>query len=390
MKTLYIDCGMGAAGDMLVAALSELLPDKRVFTDKMNVLGIPGIHMELVTDYKCGICGTHAVVSYHGMEETPDHHHSHDHAHGVGANIAEIVDTLHGLSPKVRQDIKNIYALLLEAESHVHGKPMEHVHFHELGTMDALADIAGVCVLMDLLSPDRVVASPVCTGSGHVKCAHGILPVPAPAAAYLLKGSPIYAGEIKTELCTPTGAALLKYFVTSFEKMPEMSITAIGYGLGTKDFGVANCLRVLMGTVKEKAADLVTEICCNLDDMLPEDLGFVQELLFQNGALDVYTIPIYMKKNRPGVMLCCLCRPHREEALSQLILKHTTSWGVRKRSYERTVLPRMERTAVTPYGEVRIKSAKIDGITKEKPEYDDLERIAKKEGLSIREVRKML
>ena len=391
MKLLYIDCSMGAAGDMLSAALCELLPDKNLFIEKINSIGIPGVCVSLKTDSKCGISGTHVTVTYNGLEESPDgHHHDHHHHHGEGSahSIGHLIADLTGISDNVRSDIKNIYDLLLDAEAHVHGEKPEHVHFHELGTMDALADIAGVCILMEMLSPDRVICSPINTGSGTVRCAHGILPVPAPAAAHLLKGLPIYAGEIKAELCTPTGAAILKYFADEFGSMPAFSVTNIGYGLGTKDFGVANCLRMMMGTSEEKNSECVFEISCNLDDMLPEDISYVSDILFENGALDVYYTPIYMKKNRPGVLLSCISKAEDKDALSDIILKHTSTWGVRIAEFSRKTLKRSTKTLSTPYGDIRIKSAEFDGIVKEKPEYDDIEKIAKETGIPISEIRK--
>lgn len=262
MKLLYIDCGMGAAGDMLTAALLELLPaqDRADFIDGFNGLGIPGVEMSAEPSVKCGITGTHVRVRVNGSEEDEhlhDHDHDHDHDHGSGHHHHHHHNGMHGighivrdhldLSDKVKDDIMNVYAIIAEAESRVHGVPVTEIHFHEVGTMDAVADVTAVCMLMDRIAPDRVVSSPVCTGSGTVKCAHGILPVPAPATANILLGVPSYAGETESELCTPTGAALIKYFADDFSKMPEMVTEAIGYGMGTKDFERANCIRVMLG-----------------------------------------------------------------------------------------------------------------------------------------------
>ncbi len=261
MKTLYLDCGMGAAGDMLTAALLELLPDQEGFIEEMNALGIPEVNITKEASVKCGISGTHISVTVGGIEEVTDiphehghhheheHHHKHehdhehehehaeDHAHHHSGmhEIAHIIEHLK-LSAKVKADVLAVYSLIAEAESHVHGVPMTDIHFHEVGTMDAIADITAVCLLMDRLAPQQVIVSPVHVGSGHVKCAHGILPVPAPATAYILKDVPIYGGGVKGELCTPTGAALLKYFATDFGSMPVMKTQAIGYGMGKKDF----------------------------------------------------------------------------------------------------------------------------------------------------------
>lgn len=226
MKTLYLDCSMGAAGDMLTAALLELLPDQEEFLSQLNALGIPGVTIEKEKMSKCGIGGTHIRVKVHGVEEGDDsrHHHTHHHHTHHHSGMHDVEHIVHHLpvTDKIRKDILAVYHLIAEAESHVHGVPVTEIHFHEVGTMDAVADVAAVCLLMDKIAPDRVAASPVHVGSGQIECAHGILPVPAPATAYILREVPTYGGEIRGELCTPTGAALLKYFVTEFGGMPVM------------------------------------------------------------------------------------------------------------------------------------------------------------------------
>lgn len=389
MKTLYLDCSMGAAGDMLMAALIELIPDREAFISRLNQLGIPGVHASCTPSVKCGITGSHITVTVHGTEE---HNHDHKHGHSHGSGIHEIshliMDHLE-LSGHVRQDAMAVYRLLADAESQAHGVPVDQVHFHEVGELDAVTDIVGVCMLMEMLAPERIIASPVHVGSGQVRSAHGILPVPAPATANLLRGVPIYSGSIRGELCTPTGAALLKHFVNEFGPMPVMTVSAIGYGMGTKDFEAANCVRAFIGSAGDTAGS-VSEICCNLDDMTPEAIGFVQEILFENGALDVYTIPIGMKKSRPGIILCCLCRKEQTDAMSGLILRHTTSLGVRIGEYRRSVLERSQSLAETAYGPVRIKTATANGITKRKAEFDDVARIARENNLTLPEVLRLI
>jgi len=259
MKTLYIDCGMGAAGDMLTAALLDLLPEdeRAAFISEFNGLGIPGVSMSIDKSEKCGITGLHVSVKVNGVEEdehmhdhshTHGHDHTHTHSHNGLHDIEHIVRGHLDLSEKVRSDVMNVYGIIAEAESKVHGEPVSDIHFHEVGTWDAVADVTAVCMLMDRIAPDRVIVSPVNTGSGHVKCAHGILPVPAPATANILTGMPVYSNGIQSELCTPTGAALLKYFATDFGDMPVMTISAAGYGMGKKDFEIANCVRIIAGT----------------------------------------------------------------------------------------------------------------------------------------------
>ena len=417
MKTLYLDCSMGAAGDMLSAALLELLPEPAAFVDRLNALGIPGVEYRAEPAVKCGITGTHMRVSVHGQEEEapealpeqphdPGHHHEHphehehahehehEHAHGHHSHsdlhgIEHLVREHLALPEPVRADVLAVYGLLAEAESKVHGVPVPEIHFHEVGTLDAVADVAAVCLLMRELAPEQVLASPVHVGSGQVRCAHGIMPIPAPATAELLRGLPIYGGQISGELCTPTGAALLRHFVTGFGPMPVMRVRAVGYGMGKKDFPAANCVRALLGDT-EQASDEVLELRCNLDDMRAEDLGYAVERLLQAGALDVWTQAIGMKKSRPGVMLCVLCAPQNREAMLQLLFRHSSTLGVREQRLRRSVLERRVETQQTPWGPVRRKISEGFGVRREKYEYEDLARIAAARGLGLEELRREL
>ena len=359
MKTLYLDCGMGAAGDMLTAALLELLPDQEKMLEKLNALGIPGVVFVCEKAQKCGIGGTHVSVRIHGGEESEEMHghdhehthetahaHNHGHTHETGEThshahhhhsgmheIEHIVNEL-PVSERIRKDVLAVFGMIAEAESHVHGVPVTEIHFHEVGTMDAVADITAVCVLMDQIAPDQVIVSPVHVGSGQVKCAHGILPVPAPATAYILKDVPVYGGEIRGELCTPTGAALLKYFASRFGAMPVMRTISIGYGMGKKDFPAANCVRALLGET-EGMGDMVAELCCNVDDMTAEAIGFAGEMLLEAGALEVYTVAAGMKKSRPGTVLHVMCTESAKDKMVELIFRHTTTIGARGLSQER-------------------------------------------------------
>lgn len=394
MKTLYLDCGMGAAGDMLTAALLELLPDREKMIGELNALRIPGVEFVCEKAQKCGIGGTHVTVRVHGGEESEEmHDHSHGHAHDHGHahhhhsgmhEIGHIVDDL-PVSERIRKDVLAVFGMIAEAESHVHGVPVTEIHFHEVGTMDAVADITAVCMLMDRLAPDQVVVSPVHVGSGQVKCAHGILPVPAPATAYILKDVPIYGGEIQGELCTPTGAALLKYFASRFGAMPVMRTLSIGYGMGKKDFPAANCVRALLGET-EGAGDMVAELCCNVDDMTAEAIGFAGEALLEAGALEVYTVAAGMKKSRPGTVLHVMCAGSVKDKMVELIFRHTTTIGIRENISRRYTLGRSIKKIQTPYGEIRKKVSEGYGVTREKYEYEDLARIARERGMSIQEV----
>lgn len=380
MKTLYLDCGMGAAGDMLTAALLELLPEKDAFVDELNALGIPGVRFAAEKSEKCGILGTHMTVTIHGEEEGSDH----PHRHGSMGDIRSIVSSL-PIPTMVKLDILSVYEEIAQAESHVHGVPVEQIHFHEVGAMDAVADITAVCLLLHRLAPDRIIVSPVHVGSGQVRCAHGILPVPAPATAYLLRGIPIYGGSIAGELCTPTGAALLRHFASEFGQMPIMKVLSIGYGMGKKDFPRANCVRCLLGET-EDSRDQIVELRCNVDDMTGEAVGFALEQLLKNGALDAFTLPIGMKKSRPGVLITVLCREEQKEAMVGLLLKHTTTLGVREFPCRRYTLSRAVETVDTPYGPVRKKVSSGYGVRREKIEYEDLARIARAENLSLSEL----
>ena len=440
MKTLYLECKMGAAGDMLLGALMELMPDPEKTLAQLNGLGIPGVTYRMERMEKCGIQGTHMHVLVNGQEEhshdhhahehmhthehehdhdhdhaveehvhdhehehhhdhphehVHDHEHSHDHDHAHAHHHASMGDIRHilghlSLSESVRKDAVAVYDSIAQAESHAHGMPVEEIHFHEVGTMDAVADVVGVCLLMDQLGADRICASPVQVGSGHVHCAHGILPVPAPATAFLLQGIPSYGGEIDGELCTPTGAALLRHFSSSFGPMPQMAVERIGYGMGSKDFPMANCARAMLGSTVEQPEDTVLELQCNLDDMTPEDIGFAVETLLEAGALDVYTTPIGMKKNRPGVLLSVLCRPEHREKMVELLFRHTTTLGIRETAHRRYLLSRSASEQETPWGAVTVKRAEGWGIRREKPEFDRLREIAKKENLSMAEIRRQL
>lgn len=484
MKTLYIECAMGAAGDMLTAALLELMPDKEAALAKLNAMGIPGVVFEAEPSAKCGITGTHMRVLIHGEEEGAvpcghthaqedhhehnhahehhhdhaherhyehdhhvhthahvqedahchdsdahdhAHHHEHDahhHAHHGMAEIRSLIAEL-AVSETVKEKALAVYQSIAEAESKVHGAEVDQIHFHEVGSMDAVADVTAVCLLMELLAPEQVIVSPIHVGSGTVLCAHGRLPVPAPATALILEGMPIYGGSVQGELCTPTGAALLKTFADSFGPMPPMTVAKTGYGMGTKDFEQANCLRAMLGasfpmngtgskmqtgqdaegentgsrgaagkdTETENPAareGRITEISCNLDDMTGEDIAFAAERILQAGALDVFTESIYMKKGRPAVKLTVLARPEDEERLAGEIFRHTSTIGVRIHTDRRYELARRSEQRKTPLGTIEVKISEGFGVRKEKIEFASLKEIAETSGKSVAEVRAAL
>lgn len=413
MKTLYLDCSMGAAGDMLTAALWELHPQPEDFLRRFNALGLPGVEMLAEKTAKCGITGTHMRVVVNGQEERScdvaehthehahehthehahehvqehDHEHTHEHTH-EHRNMADIEALLQAmpLSESVKTNAQAVYRLIAQAESQVHGTSPQLVHFHELGALDAVADITAVCMLMEELAPDRVVASPINTGFGQVRCQHGIVPVPAPATAELLKGLPVYGGSIRGELCTPTGAALLRHFAQEFASQPLMVIDAIGYGCGQKEFAAANCLRAFWGHSQNDISDKVVLLSCNIDDMSAEYLAFAIEELMAGGALDAFAQPIVMKRGRPAHMLTCIVKPDDEQKITSLVFKHTTTLGVRRSICERYLLERSSHTVEGELGSVRFKTSQGWGVKRSKAEFSDLAAVALRQGLSLFEV----
>lgn len=304
------------------------------------------------------------------------------------ADIEAIIDGLN-VPDRVKADAKAVYALIAEAESHAHNQPVAEIHFHEVGTMDAVADVTAVCLAMAELDADKVVVSPIHVGTGHVHCAHGILPVPAPATAYILQGLPIYGGKIQGELCTPTGAALLKHFGTEFGDMPVMRVEKTGYGMGKKDFPAANCVRVMLGESSD-LGDKVVELNCNVDDMTAEEIGFAMERLFDAGAYEVFTIPVNMKKNRPGTLIRVLANPAKKQEMAAAIFKYTTTIGIREVPCSRYILKRETETVETAYGPVRVKKSEGYGVKVAKYEFEDVARIAREQNMNIREVREKL
>ncbi len=425
---------MGIAGDMLMSALSELVPEPEDFINRLNNAGIPHIKAVREKSVKCGITGTHIRILVNGEEESEtmydhhhddsEHHHHHDylddcghhhhehhhhddcdhthhhhhdhehhHHHSSLGDISSLIDSLN-VSPWVKENARAVYKIIAEGEAYVHGKELTDIHFHEVGTADAVADIVGCCMLFEEIGAERISASNVRTGFGQVKCAHGILPVPAPATAYILRGIPQYSGNIEGEMCTPTGAALLKHFSEKFGEAPVMRTEKTGYGMGTKDFPAANCVRVFLGesSAEENTykTDKVWELSCNLDDMSGEELAFACGRIFEAGALDVCTIPCGMKKSRQGIILLCICREENKADVVNAVFKHTSTIGLRVKLCERYILEREETTVETELGAVRVKTSAAGEIKKTKAEYDDLEKIALEKGLSLSEVRKSL
>ena len=379
MKLLYLDLSMGAAGDMLAAALSGLLDDDEKIIAELLDMNIPNVSFSISPMMKCGIKCRHLSVAINGEEEGENCHHGHS-----MRDIEEIISNLNA-DDGIKRDILNVYNIIAEAESRVHGTTIREIHFHEVGMMDAVADIAAVCLCMRKISPDKVAASPVHVGSGQVKCAHGFLPVPAPATAEILSGIPIYGGEIRGELCTPTGAALIKYFVSEFGELPKMTYDRIAYGAGKKDFEAPNCVRAMLGKGRESGETCL--LCANIDDMTGEEIAYAADCILASGALDVWTENIGMKKGRPGVKFCVLCEGSHAEDFAELIFKNTTTIGIRKQLCERYMLSRREETVSGELGTFRKKISEGYGTIREKLEFEDLRCAADENGMSIFEIR---
>ena len=405
MRILYLDCGMGAAGDMLAGALVSLLSkeEQESFIKMINNIGVDGVKVSLSDDAKCGIVGKHFKVEIDGVEEHShdvhehEHHHEHEqehghhhehHHHGTGPFPKELEAVAEKLD--CPNDIQKVYELLAEAEAKVHGKDVSEIHFHEVGMKDALIDIASVVYLMNKLKVDKVVVSPVNVGFGKVKCAHGILPVPAPATAELVKGIPTYAGRFEGELLTPTGAALLKYYADEFSYQPLMNVIKCGYGTGNKNFESANVVKAVLGEVTDELiSENVIELNCNVDDMSAEDMAYATKALIENGAKDAFVTPVIMKKGRSGMLLTVLCSAIDKERFVSLIFKHTSTIGIRVKETERIILNRHEETVHTKLGDVRVKYSEGYGVKREKPEFEDLRKLAEENNISVAEARKI-
>jgi len=380
MRIAYFDCFSGAAGDMILAALIAAGADRSRVNAELQKLNVPGWSLQVADVKKQGFAAVKVDVAF---EEQNAHRHLH--------HIEKIINDS-ALGDGVKQRAIAIFTRLAAAEAKVHGTTIEKVHFHEVGAIDAIVDITGACIALDLLAIEQVHCSAIPTGSGTVKCDHGVMPIPAPATAELLTGVPLAACEEKGELITPTGAAILTELADGrFGPMPEMKIAAMGYGAGTRDGKTRpNVLRVLLGDTSAQAAyenDTVVELAANLDDCTGEEIGFVMEQLLAAGALDVWTTPISMKKSRPGVLLSVLTRPDEAAILEDVILRQTTSFGVRRTTAARSKLAREHITVETKFGAIRVKIGKRNSdAIKAMPEYDDCRAAAERHGVALREV----
>ncbi len=380
MKLAYFDCFSGISGDMTLGALVDAGYDVEHLRAELRGLEVPGWELSAEKVWKNGMAATYVKVK---TEDQQKHR-----------SLSAILDILQKsrLAPSVRERAAAIFTKLGEAEARVHDVPIEKIHFHEVGAIDAIVDIVGACVGFQALGIDRFACSALNVGGGTAKMAHGILPVPAPATANLLQGKPTYSSGVQKELVTPTGAAIVATLCDSFGPQPAMSVTSIGYGAGTADLeGQPNVLRIMVGEAVEKAVpgfdEEIAVIEANLDDMNPQIYGYFSEKALAAGALDVYTTPVQMKKNRPGILLTVLCRPHDTNSLMSLIFAETTTFGARTYRAQRRALPRELVSVTTSFGEVHIKVSRVNGrILHVAPEYDDCRKLALERNVPLQQV----
>lgn len=382
-RILYFDCFAGISGDMTVAALLDLGVDPADLRAELDKLGVDGWDIAISQGNRNGLRGTRFEVNL--QHAVSSHHHSHQHPHRNLYDIEAIIDNS-SLHDGVKNRSKEIFAVLASAEARVHGRPVEEVHFHEVGALDSIIDIVGAAICLDILGIEHICASPLNLGGGLVHCAHGTLPVPAPATAEILQGVPVFSSGVQVELVTPTGAAIIKTLARDFAPLPRMTIEKSGYGIGSREIPeMPNLLRVLLGSPPAGETYMILET--NIDDMNPEIYSYLFPLLLEKGALDVYLTGIIMKKNRPGVMLSILCRRGDVKALQEILFTETTTLGVRCREVERVELARTQATVDTSLGAVRVKQAYLEGeLLKSAPEYEDCRAMAEKHGLPLREV----
>jgi len=383
MKTLYFDCFAGASGDMILGAMIAAGVEPEAFKQHLSLLDVHGYTIDFETVDRSGISATYARV-----QTAPEHAHRH---------LSDILKIIYDsrLSDNVKDRAAKIFSRLAEAEAHVHNVPVEKVHFHEVGALDAIIDVVGAAICFELLGVERFVSSPLHVGSGTVDMDHGRFPVPPPAVAELLENVPFYSTDIVGELVTPTGAAIITTVCAEYGPIPQMKLERAGYGAGTREYEkFPNTLRVLVGEDQGSAApsagsgeERLWMIETNMDDISPQILGHVMERAFDLGALDCYFTSVQMKKNRPGVLLSILCRAERRPALNELLFAETTTLGIRAYEVERRALERGIVTVETRYGPIDVKVAQLNGhIVKEMPEYEQCREAARKANIPLRVV----
>jgi uncharacterized protein (TIGR00299 family) protein len=383
MRIAYLDCFSGISGNMCLGALLDAGVPQGAIESALALLPVHGFHLRAERVLRRGISAMHVEIELD---------HSELHPHRGLSDVLDVIERA-GLPAPVAERSAAVFRNLAQAEAAVHGTDVEKVHFHEVGAVDAICDIVGTCAGLEELGVERLLFSTVRLGGGMVKMAHGVLPVPAPATAELLKGLPTAGGPVQMELATPTGAAILKTLGEPSPQWPQMSVRAIGYGAGGRDpQEMPNVLRLAVGETEEAdgaESDYVWVLETNLDDMTGEQVGYCMEKLSEAGVLEAFTAPVQMKKNRPGVQVTVLCEPERLREAEQVLWQHTTTLGVRRCLWQRSKLARETRTVRTPWGHVRVKVARLGGeVVRCKPEYEDCRALAEAHGVGLEEVRR--
>lgn len=403
MKILYFDCSSGISGNMTLGALTEIIGDENYLLNELKKLNIDGYKIEISKKIKNGITGTYVDVILDN-EHTLDHHtdlhehrhehnhsssHEHHHEHRNLEDVNKIIENS-SLNNDVKDLAKKIFLRVAEAESKVHNKTLDEVHFHEVGAIDSIVDIVGTAILINKINPDKIISSIVNDGYGFIECAHGTISVPVPATSEIFVNSKVKFRQIDidTELVTPTGAAIIAELAEEFKTLPTMTIEKIGWGTGSKDLKIPNVLKVYYGDMQEKAEDfLVMET--NIDDSTGEILGYVQEKLFEEGALDVFFTPIFMKKGRPAYRLTVACKQKDMLKLQNIIFRETTTIGIRYRFESRTELAREFVEIDTKYGKIKAKKVINNGETYIYPEYENMKKLAKENNIPLKELYKL-
>lgn len=400
MKVLYFDCFSGISGDMMLGALIDLGIDNALFKSELSRLNLEGYDFVIRKIPKNGIIGTDIAVILHDESGNPvkkhethahgEHPSKHHHHAARNLNSIETLIDSSNLSMKVKEFSKKVFREIAGAEAKVHNEDINNVHFHEVGAIDSIVDIVGTGICMEILGMDKVYASPIHDGHGFIECRHGVLPVPVPAVMEMLveSGIPYVCDDVNTELVTPTGLGLMKCLASDYGQMPEMVIDKVGYGFGKRETGRFNALRVVAGTLSDKDAsnEEIVELETNIDDMNPEIIGFTIEKLFQNGALDVYCTPVYMKKNRPAVKLTVLVESKDEGKIKHILFSETSTLGIRKTLKQRFCMERKIVTVNTPYGDIRVKVAMTGDVKKLSPEYEDCKNAAWRHGVPLSKI----
>lgn len=385
MKILYFDCSSGISGNMTLGALLEIIGDENYLLEELKKINVDGYKIEISKKVKNGITGTYVDV----ILEHPHNHEHHHHEHRNLDDVNRIIEES-SIDEKSKELAKRIFMRVAKAESKVHNKPLEEVHFHEVGAIDSIVDIIGTAILINKINPDKIISSVVNDGYGFIECAHGMMSVPVPATSEIFAGSNVKFRQIDidTELVTPTGAVIIAELAENFTTLPAMITEKIGWGAGYKDLKIPNILKVYYGEMQNANEDFVV-METNIDDCSGEILGYTSEKLFQNGALDVFFTPIFMKKSRPAYRLTVTCKKEDRIKLQNIIFKETTTIGIRYRFESRTELGREMLEIDTKYGKLKVKKVTNNGETYVYPEYESMKEIAKEKNIPLKELYKL-